>query len=208
MYLIRRPDQFITTPWKNGLGETTELAINDGGSLKQFDWRLSMATVTQNGVFSNFEGYKRQLVLINGNGIELTHKSASLALVELADRLVNKLDMAEFDGGYQTYGQLLDGDITDFNIISNKNVIDSKVQLITQSQRLAIETSDLLFVYNLKSGVKIDITSAEKLDEPIKEKVLTLAEGELFQWTTSAKKSIVIDGENVIVIQLKHINLS
>lgn len=205
MYLIKKSKDFITTPWKNGLGETTELAINEGGSLTQFTWRLSMATVTRDGVFSNFDGYKRQLVLINGNGIELTHQNSASSFTKV-DRLVNTLDMAEFDGGNETYGQLLNGDITDFNIITNKSVIESKVRLITKPQRLVVETRDLIFVYSLETDVKFSIQSTEQSDELAKETVLTLAAGELFQWTTSARKSLVVEGESLIVLQLKGIN--
>ena len=52
MINIIAPKQFKTVAWKNGLGETTELAINRGGTLNSFDWRLSMASVVEDGVFS------------------------------------------------------------------------------------------------------------------------------------------------------------
>jgi environmental stress-induced protein Ves len=68
MLTILSPETFKTIPWKNGLGHTTELAINSGGNLGKFDWRLSIASVVNDGEFSNFSGYQRHLVLIKGEG--------------------------------------------------------------------------------------------------------------------------------------------
>ena len=58
-------------PWKNGGGETVEIAISpaDAG-LDGFDWRLSMATVATDGPFSVFPGIDRSLAVIRGAGIQ------------------------------------------------------------------------------------------------------------------------------------------
>ncbi|GAA5133833.1 HutD/Ves family protein [Thalassotalea piscium] len=201
MYLIKQSKDFITTPWKNGLGETTELAINNGGTLKRFDWRLSMAKVTKNGVFSNFEGYQRQLILINGNGIELTHKNV-LSSVESIDRLVNKLDIAEFDGANETYGKLVNGEITDFNIITNTKVIDSKVQLITQQAAFTIIANCLLFIYSIEGEARVTMASVKGSGKSVSTEILTLAQGELFQCTTDGYESLEVVGHHLIVIQM------
>lgn len=201
MYLIKQSKDFITTPWKNGLGETTELAINNGGTLKRFDWRLSMAKVTKNGVFSNFEGYQRQLILINGNGIELTHKNV-LSSVESIDRPVNKLDIAEFDGANETYGKLVNGEITDFNIITNTKVIDSKVQLITQQAAFTIIANCLLFIYSIEGEARVTMASVKGSGKSVSTEILTLAQGELFQCTTDGYESLEVVGHHLIVIQM------
>ena len=77
MITIIPPTAFTTTPWKNNKGKTIELAISAGGTVEQFDWRLSMASVTEDGPFSDFSGYQRNLVLTQGNGIILTHDQAT-----------------------------------------------------------------------------------------------------------------------------------
>ncbi len=51
MLTVFSPENFRTIPWKNGLGHTTELAISEGGSLDDFDWRLSIASVVNDGDF-------------------------------------------------------------------------------------------------------------------------------------------------------------
>ena len=84
MHKIISPDQFKTIAWKNGQGETTELAISPGGTLADFDWRLSMASVVSDGAFSDFTGYDRQLILLNGHGIKLAHDDKQ---TDAADRI-------------------------------------------------------------------------------------------------------------------------
>ena len=57
-------ESFKNIPWKNGKGVTLELAINNEGTLANFDWRLSIAKVDTNGEFSDFMGYTRNLVFL------------------------------------------------------------------------------------------------------------------------------------------------
>lgn len=52
---IIRASEYKTMPWKNGGGVTVEIAIHPpGASVNAFDWRISMATVAQDGPFSSF----------------------------------------------------------------------------------------------------------------------------------------------------------
>lgn len=60
---------YARQPWKNGKGVTVELARaeRDGTIL----WRLSMATVAEDGPFSLFPGIERNLTVISGPGFRL-----------------------------------------------------------------------------------------------------------------------------------------
>ena len=111
---IKTPEQFKNVPWKNGKGTTTELAINKNGSLDNFDWRISIASVAENGLFSNFSGYTRNLTLIAGNGIDLHHYHNDVSKIH---SLQSILDVSVFDGGSATTGELHKGEILDFNVI-------------------------------------------------------------------------------------------
>ncbi len=58
--------------WKNGLGETTEIAVApEGAGLSAFNWRVSMASVTIDGAFSAFPGVDRTLSILSGAGLRL-----------------------------------------------------------------------------------------------------------------------------------------
>ncbi|MBM7325185.1 HutD family protein, partial [Agrobacterium sp. S2] len=47
-------------PWKNGGGVTTEIIVHPAkASMADFDWRISMANVAQDGPFSIFPGVDR-----------------------------------------------------------------------------------------------------------------------------------------------------
>ena len=68
---------YTEMPWANGRGTTLELARADGpdGLL----WRLSLATVTENGPFSQLPGIDRTLTVTDGPGFLLLGQGTSLA---------------------------------------------------------------------------------------------------------------------------------
>lgn len=68
MKVLRRAD-YREMPWANGKGVTVELAKaeQDGRLL----WRLSMATVAEDGPFSIFAGIERNLTVLDGAGFRL-----------------------------------------------------------------------------------------------------------------------------------------
>ncbi|MBP2229982.1 environmental stress-induced protein Ves [Azospirillum agricola] len=59
-------------PWRNGLGLTTEIAVEplEGGD--RFLWRVSVADVAASGPFSAFPGYDRLIAVVEGEGMRLT----------------------------------------------------------------------------------------------------------------------------------------
>ncbi len=66
MRMIRSSD-YRRMPWKNGGGETVEIAIAPAGaSLDAFDWRISMACVASSGPFSRLPGIDRTLAVLAG----------------------------------------------------------------------------------------------------------------------------------------------
>ena len=59
--------------WKNGGGETREIAVFPAGAgLADFDWRISTAFVVFDGPFSPFPGIDRTLSVLEGDGLGLT----------------------------------------------------------------------------------------------------------------------------------------
>lgn len=69
---LMRASSYKRMPWKNGGGETVEIAVfPQGASVDDFDWRISMATVASDGPFSIFPGIDRTLSILEGNGMAL-----------------------------------------------------------------------------------------------------------------------------------------
>lgn len=190
MITVISPDYFKTIPWKNGLGSTTELAISSGSNLDDFAWRLSIATVANDGAFSDFSGYQRDLVLIAGNGIALEHDGKSI------DNLTKLLDVAHFDGGSKTLGTLTDGTIKDFNIMVKQGSYTAKVNTYTNKQVVPIKAeSELVFVYSLSSYCQVSQAS-------LTTSVPTGSLGRIDNDEQASSHDITISGENMIVIEL------
>tara|TARA_B100000676_G_scaffold309970_1_gene375107 strand:- start:1907 stop:2512 length:606 start_codon:yes stop_codon:yes gene_type:complete len=195
MLKILSPETFKTIPWKNGLGHTTELAINSGGNLDNFDWRLSIASVVNDGEFSNFSGYQRDLVLIEGEGIILDHGNGEI------DNLTNLLDISHFDGGSDTYGSLVNGGIKDFNVMTNENSFTAEVNCYVKqhSANIPLVTNRLIFAYSLNNEMNIEYGSKIIASVPV---------GHLAQLQTNdvserdKQDTAVISGKNMIIIEL------
>ncbi|MFT5504834.1 MAG: environmental stress-induced protein Ves [Gammaproteobacteria bacterium] len=119
-YTLFSPEKFQRHLWRNGLGVTTELLRSDNDS-GEFDWRLSIAQVAQDGLFSDFAGLRRQLLLLEGSGIELDFNQNQKMILN------HRFEVADFDGGWSTAARLLDGPIQDFNVMTRKDVCHARV---------------------------------------------------------------------------------
>jgi environmental stress-induced protein Ves len=188
---IKTPEQFKNVPWKNGKGTTTELAINEGGTLECFDWRMSIASVAEDGLFSNFAGYTRNLTLIAGNGIDLHHYHNDTSVTH---SLKNILDVSIFDGGSATTGELHKGEILDFNVIvrTDKFLVET-INTVSLNQ-VSLEAGNDYFVYCLANNtqlIKNDTTANE------------LPMGHLMHITELTDNNVQLSGEMMIIIKLK-----
>ncbi len=188
-YMITSPSQFKTIPWKNGKGNTIELAINTGASLDNFDWRISMADVVENGPFSDFSGYLRHLILIKGQSITLGHDDQG------TDFLTQHLNYAKFLGSNKTTGILPAGPITDFNIITREHLYDVDVFTSVDATIKQLAACDLAFVYSLNADVKVSTSSQEAFTLPAQH---LLQVNEL-----SDSTQLTVLGGNLIVVRLK-----
>lgn len=130
LYSLRGQGDYRRMPWKNGLGETLEIERmeDDTGVL----FRISQASVAEDGLFSDFSGLHRTLVLIQGSGMTLTHTSPEG--MSLRHDLQAELDMAWFSGEDSTYSTLKDGPIEDLNIMVREGELVSRVGAVTDSQ--------------------------------------------------------------------------
>lgn len=70
MIRVLGPSDYVTQPWANGRGETLELARREGAG--GFLWRISIATVAEDGPFSRFPGIWRSLTVIEGPGFGIS----------------------------------------------------------------------------------------------------------------------------------------
>jgi len=112
---IIRASDCKATPWKNGGGSTTEIAVGPAGaSLEDFDWRVSMARVASDGPFSDFAGIDRTLAVVTGSGLLLTIGD------DAPVTLSTETEPISFSGDTPTSARLTAGEITDLNVMTRR----------------------------------------------------------------------------------------
>lgn len=147
-------------PWRNGLGTTVELARQDLDDGSGFAWRLSKADVTSDGEFSNFSGYDRCLLLLEGNGLTLDCAGS-------VERLEQPLQAARFRGEDPTFATLHDGPVRDFNIMTLRRYCSAKVIAQAHSGAAQIKVdADLLLLYAVDGELQLAAADTGELALP------------------------------------------
>ena len=112
MHIIH-PGKYKVMPWKNGGGSTTEIYVCPEG-VNEFDWRVSIATVNEDGPFSTFIGYERHIMTLAGEGMRFE--------VEGRGRFdLEPFKPFAFSGDVQVSGSLLNGPVLDFNLMVRRD---------------------------------------------------------------------------------------
>jgi uncharacterized protein len=137
-------------PWKNGGGETIEIAVSpEGAGLDNFDWRISMAKVESDGPFSQFPGVERTLSVLEGEGIALSIEGMpSISLGKARAPF-------SFDASLKTDAQLKDGAIVDLNVMSRKGAASHHCYRILQGGNVSLGAKTTV-VFSIVDGLIVD----------------------------------------------------
>jgi len=121
---ILGPEDFRLMPWANGKGVTTELAREerDGRML----WRLSRASVVEDGPFSIFPGIERNLTVLTGPGFDLTGEGISLRARPMAP--------LAFPGDVPVTASAVSAPSDDFNVMTDRALQRPRVEVLFQPQ--------------------------------------------------------------------------
>ncbi|RYZ75163.1 MAG: HutD family protein [Proteobacteria bacterium] len=118
LQLLKKSD-LKQMPWKNGGGETAQVAIfpreSDLAKL-DFAWRVSIASVRANGPFSLFPNYRRQLVVWQGDGLILNGEPKGIFQIH------------EFEGDQSVDAQLMNGPVQDIGVIFDSKKFESETK--------------------------------------------------------------------------------
>ncbi|MFB9949072.1 HutD family protein [Rhizobium puerariae] len=132
MKVLRSAD-YRRMPWKNGGGETVEIAVfPPSASVDDLDWRISMATVATDGPFSIFEGVDRTLCVLSGEGIGLSMQG------RLPVSLTRQSDPHAFPADLPTSAHLIGGPITDLNVMTRRGRFVHRVRLERGMHRVLV----------------------------------------------------------------------
>lgn len=139
---------YVTMPWKNGGGTTTELAVfPPGASLEHFVWRLSCAEVRVAGPFSAFPRIDRSLAVLSGAGLILhtdeSQQSISSTPFAQSVRLDQHILPYRFMGELPIFAELLDpaSPVIDLNLMTRRDVCQHHMQRLESGSHF-IDASD------------------------------------------------------------------
>lgn len=118
-------NQIAPSPWKNGGGSTREIACwPQGAGMDSFGWRVSVATIAQAGPFSAFPGIDRQIMLLDGDGVQLVSSTAGIG-----HALQQRWQPFAFSGDAALDCRLLGGLSTDFNVMTRRGQWAATLQI-------------------------------------------------------------------------------
>jgi uncharacterized protein len=134
---ILRSAQHRRMPWKNGGGETLEVAIFPlGASVDDFSWRVSMARVDASGPFSLFSGTDRILAVLEG--------AMNLSVAGRPPVRLSPTSAAhEFPGDAPAHAEVL-STVTDLNVMIRRSEFSAQVRKLQQAK--VVTGSDETFV--------------------------------------------------------------
>lgn len=115
-------------PWANGRGTTVELWREEAGGRLAF--RLSMATVTEDGPFSPFQGIDRVLTVISGPGFRLVGPGHDLR--------AEPLRPVAFPGDVPIAAEGVNAPSEDFNVMAARGS-RVRVEVVRAGQGIAAE---------------------------------------------------------------------
>jgi len=188
-FKIYSPQSFQTLPWRNGLGSTVELLAETPNKNEDFSWRLSIASVANDGPFSDFSGYDRTLLLLEGSGITLNKPNGIFKVLN------SSLDYANFKGEDLIDATLHNGPIKDFNIMTLRSICTSSVTAIDEtSESLLNINADKLLVYSIKPvNIQIGLEAS-----------ISLEANHLLQFNYYINNTMTLDKTQAIVIQINY----
>lgn len=152
---ILKADEYRRMPWRNGGGETAEVAIGPAGAtLNDFDWRVSMARIECDGPFSIFPDTDRTLTVLRGEGLHLSIVGS--APVELTC----DSEPLAFPGDVAAHATLLGGTVTDLNVMTHRERLQHSMRRvrIEGSVELVLDAPLALLVC-AQAAVRIEVNA-------------------------------------------------
>lgn len=138
---VLKSSSYRLMPWKNGGGETVEIAVSpEGAALQDFDWRVSMATVATDGPFSSFPGIDRTLSILEGNGMALAVDGGDPLL------LTTTSEPLAFSADVPVSATLADGAITDLNVMTRRDRFVHTVKRVHVASAFDLAVSGEVFL--------------------------------------------------------------
>jgi uncharacterized protein len=146
---VIRYAQIAPVPWKNGHGMTTQLAIHPpSATTDDFDWRISIAQITQTAPFSSFTGIERCLAVLRGS-LRLIRERESVTLSPDSPSLY-------FAGDAAAIGEPVNGPVFDLNVMYRSNHWDARMtrRQLQRGDEVALDRTRMLCSLSARATVR------------------------------------------------------
>ena len=116
--------------WKNGLGVSYTIAdFPPGAGFDSVLWQVGHTDIGADCPFSDLPDLDRQLMVIEGAGVELTCTDAA------GQTTVHRIDPLQapfsFHGDWRTSCRLLDGPVKVFNVMTRRGKFNALVEIVS-----------------------------------------------------------------------------
>ncbi|MBX9823575.1 MAG: HutD family protein [Xanthobacteraceae bacterium] len=144
---IVRGHECVSTPWKNGGGRTTEIAVCPAGAgFDTFDWRISSAEVAAPGAFSVFPSIDRSLTVLSGVGLDLHVEGQPMV------RLTPTSAPHRFRGDVKTSADIVDGAVRDLNVMTRRGAVAHDVDHLRCDASVQVARKGMALVVYVANG--------------------------------------------------------
>jgi len=172
-FTLLTPNDYRSVPWKNGRGVTHEIIREPQEEGPPFHWLISMTEIKESGPFPNLPEYRRIISTLEGRGMRLTVDGRE-------SETLLKYQPFIFEGESLVESELLDGPVSDFNLIYRRDLCRVRFQWLkvgeqqtvcTQSARLVLFSVNELRVLANEESFSLGHNHALLVENPKREMV-------------------------------------
>lgn len=128
-FTLLTPQDYATVPWKNGKGVTHDvMLLPEGSGHDDFDIRISLAPITEEGPFSSFPGIDRRIT-------RLSTERLSLVFGDGREVPLERLVPLAFDSALAPVSRLPDGAARVINVMTRRGVYASELEVVRDGRR-------------------------------------------------------------------------
>ncbi len=145
--------------------------------------------MAENGSFSDFTGYTRAQVLVEGNGIVLKHNGNEIS------HLSKNLDYTIYGGASKTSAELVSDPVLLFNVFAKSDLHTIRVRSFKNYSETKTSKTSINFIYSHENDIQYKVVGAESI----------LQKNHLLQ---AENEELTINGTNFIFVELKSLSQS
>lgn len=146
MITLLTPGDYKRAPWKNGGGTTTTIAEQEGV------WQFGRTPITQGGPFSDYSGFDRMQVLVQGSGLVLQTPDNEIDVRQLRKPV-------RFTGETKIVSRLEAGPVEVVNLIGRRDAVTIDL-VVRRAGKSASPGRGTHFVYSPEGAASVEVDGA------------------------------------------------